>query len=167
MTGGNIIVECYGDGLLINQLGYKYLAVHSGIGQVAKQMNQYFNNRFALGIYDGDKTSVPTYFTKNIKANSIRHNVQLIKCEGKFHYGIKIIPAFEGFITEAGRIAGLSRVDFKLPGDEKQFRNLCKDKDIHKNQRMVNFVNAVIKKNPPPVEALKEAIEIAFKNRPK
>ncbi len=168
MAERNIIVECYGDSLLIKQMGYDCLPLHSGIGEVANQMNKYFKNRFVIGIYDSDKTSIPSYFTKKIHPLSLpKHNVQLIKCQGKFHYTIKIIPAFEGFITKAGLAAGYSRTDFKLPADEKEFRKLCKDMKLHKDSRMINFINAIIAQNPPQIKALREAINSAKKNTPK
>jgi len=168
MAAEKIIVECYGDSLLIKQMGYDYLEGHSGIGQVANRMNKYFNNRFALGVIDNDKTSLPKYFKENIKIlGGIGNKVQLIKCEGHAHYVIKIMPAFEGFISGAAKEALYNRIDFGLPASDKQFKELCKDKNLHKNQKMVNFINAVINKNPPSIKAIRDAINFAMNNKPK
>jgi hypothetical protein len=169
MAGEKIIVECYGDSLLIKQLKHEYLADHSSIGQVANRMIGYFENRFALAVIDSDKALGPGYFKKeNLKvAGNAINGVQLYKCKGKYHYVIKIVPAFEGFILAAAEEADFDRGKFKLPADEKEFRKICKRSDLHANQRMVNFVNAIVTTNPPSIKALRLAIAEAFKNKPR
>jgi hypothetical protein len=169
MSDSKIIVECYGDSLLIKQLKLEYLADHSSIGQVANRMIGYFENRFALAVIDSDKALGPGYFKKeNLKVvGKASNSVQLYKCKGKYHYVIKIVPAFEGFILAAAEEAGYKRKRFKLPPSDKEFRKLCKDEDLHKNQRMVSFVNAIVTKDPPSIKSLRAAIAEAFKNRPK
>ena len=160
----NIIVECYGDTLLVKQLHFSPLAVHSGIGQVANLMKKYHKNRLAIGIIDNDKTSIPRYF-QEFRQVSRTNALIFLKHPAQNHYLIKIAPAFERFITNAANEVGVNKTDYRLPPNDKNFRDITKDEKLSKNQNFVNFLNAVIANNPSAIQDLRNCINEAINIR--
>jgi hypothetical protein len=157
-----IIVECYGDNLLIKQLKYEVIEVHSGINEVGRLMQDYKGNRLSIGIIDADKKIFSKYLQsfKEIKKDS---NIIFNKHADKNHYLIKICPAFEKFILQAANEVNVTRQKHKLPINDKAFYKLVKSREVKKNQNFINFVNAIVAKNPPSIAFLQKCINEAAK----
>ena len=155
-------MECHGDNLLITQMKYEVLEGHSGINEVGNLMSKYKGNRLSLGIIDADKKVLSEYL-KTFKESKRKANVIYLKHPDNNHYLIKISPAFEKFILQAANDAGIERAKHKLPISDKEFFKVAKSWNLRKNQHFINFINAIVAKNPPSIQFLRKCIEDAAK----
>ncbi|MFM2307857.1 MAG: hypothetical protein RLZZ367_2526 [Bacteroidota bacterium] len=151
----NVLAECYGDTLLVKQLKFNYIEYHSGIGEVARQMQRYFDNRKAIAIIDNDKHSVPSYFTKECNPLKNENGIVVMKHKKQEHYVIKISPAFEEFINDCAVSCGMELFE----KDKKKFKEITKDSKLHQNQKFINYLNKLIAQNPNGIKTLRNIVD--------
>lgn len=147
-----VLPECYGDTLLIDILGFKNPNHQFSISEVAKTMSGKFSDRLAIGVVDDDKKNKPGYFSE-FKMIEEKHGLILKKHPDKKHYLIFLCPAFESWIWKHANNLDIDSTRFKIR-DFDHFKNLTKSQNVHKNENVKQFLNALKQKNNSPLNTL-------------
>ena len=156
---GRIITECYCDSLLIELL-IRIIPNHqtNGIGGVLQIMNKHFNNQVAVGIIDNDENlkKYKASFFNEFSHEKSANNLILKKHPKRKNYLIMMSPALEKFLLAAASNCGIPKNE--IPFSEKQLKVLSKSIHAGNNQKLKQFINRIIQKNPKETETLKEWI---------
>lgn len=148
-----ILPECYADTLLIEILCRKIPNHQLSIGEVANAMlHKSYKNQLAIGVIDADKKK-PAYFLEFNMIESF-DNIELKQHPDKKHYAIIIAPAFELFVKNAADEVEVDLATFGFK-DMKQFRNICKNINVGKNQQIKQLLNTINQKQAPSTEQIK------------
>ena len=150
-----VIPECHADTLLIRLLGFERPTHKDGIGGVANVMKKNYKNRAAVGVVDDDNKT-PTYF-KSFEVEKRSNNFIFKYLPHEKRYLVVVTPAFESCMFN---IAGKLGVNPEKYGFKsmKQFKNAAKDKNVHNNQNVKQFLNTLIQKKDSPLKEVKEWI---------
>lgn len=152
-----VLPECDGDTLMINLLGFKNPNHQFGISVVAKAMQENFATRIAVGIVDNDKKNHPKYFS-SFEILDEKHNLILKKHPTKKHYLIFLNPAFDTWIWNHAIDNNIDPSRFKIR-DFKYFMKLTKNQNVHKNENVRQFINALKQKKNSPLNTLENWIK--------
>jgi hypothetical protein len=148
-----VVPECYADTLLVEMLGFERPNHQLGIGKVFGSLNKSFQGRVAVGIIDNDKVKPKDLDT--FERISEEHGIKrLIK--GK-HSILVICPAFEDWIFENARIAGVNPEQYGFK-NRKSLEGACKKVDAKRNESLKQFFNTLKQKQPPGFLQLKRWI---------
>jgi hypothetical protein len=147
-----VLPECYGDTLLIDILGFKNPNHQFGISVVAQVMLDKFSNRLAIGVVDDDKKNHPKYFSE-FELIEEKDNLILKKHPDKKHYLIFFCPAFETWIWNHSNDLGVDPTRFNIR-DFKRFKTLTKSQNVHENENIKQFLNALKQKKGSPLKTI-------------
>ena len=152
-----ILPECFADTLLIEtlvptQVGYNHK--HSCTA-VAKEMKTgQLQDKFALGIIDKDKDSLP--YLKEFEVLSIcESGLILLKHKEKHHYFIQINPALEKWILSICEKAGINIEEFGLEHSLSGLKKHTKSVASIKDKKLKNTF-AAINERAADVEEVKK-----------
>lgn len=155
-------MECFGDNLLVQKLGYVKDDNHSSIGEVANRMRTKYSNERVLGIIDNNvpQDQTPRYFDNFYEIKRI-HAVHFLRHKTEDRYLIRINIDFEDFLM---RIEKESKVKPFAPTRSK-LESITKDQNIDLNKRFVKHIENLIKEEPSSIKFLTSCIEEARKAR--
>jgi len=152
IDGSSVIPECHADTLLIRLLGFERPTHKEGIGGVANVMKKDYKNRIAVGVVDDDN-KIPTYF-KSFEVEKRGNHFIFRYLPQQKHYLLVVTPAFESCIFNIAEEIKISPEKYGFKS-AKQFRNAAKDKNVHKNQNVKQFLNTLIQKKDSPLKEVK------------
>jgi len=148
----SVIPECHADTLLIRLLGFERPTHKEGIGGVANVMKKDYKNRAAVGVVDDDNKT-PTYF-KSFEVEKRRNNFIFKYLPHEKHCLLVVTPAFESCIFNIAEELRVNPADYGFKS-MKQFKNATKDKNVHNNQNVKQFLNTLIQKKDSPLKEVK------------
>lgn len=149
IDNSSVIPECHADTLLICLLGFEHPTHKEGIGGVANVMKKSYKNRIAVGVVDDDN-KIPTYF-KSFEVEKHSNNFIFKYLPEQKHYLVVVTPAFEKCIFNIAEQLEVKPEKYGFKS-AKQFRNAAKDKNVHKNQNVKQFLNTLIQKKDSPLK---------------
>ena len=137
-----VIPECYIDTNLVETLACPCGCNHQkGCNQVAKIMQEKFNDRFAVGIIDADKRR-PRYLEEFEVIGSSEH-LMLLHHHSRPHFIILVKPAADGFILACAEKTGVDLKDFGLAPILKDFTEQTKNVMSNKDPRFKRLFHAI------------------------
>ena len=160
-----VLPECYVDTCFIETIvppdnGYNH---QKGSPTVVKKMKERFSDRFALGIIDKDKNTLP--YLEEFSVVATKTNVELFKHRNRHHFFIIIRPAIEVFILTNATAAGISLPDFNLPDTLDELRHESKRVTSKKDVRFKALFKAMLAKDLEEIRQLVDWITY-LKNNP-
>jgi hypothetical protein len=153
-----ILVECFGDNLLIEKLGYDIDPDHFAISNVASRMMKNYKDVRVLGIIDNDEDAVPTYFREFVPIDQI-HSVLFFKHKSDNRYLIKINRDFEEFILRIEKEAKVK----PFRKTKSQLSAITKKDTVALHKPFNKHLDLLISKSPASIIFLKKCIERAKK----
>ena len=119
-----IIPECYADTNLVEYLIKSVCNHQKGCANVAKKMQEKYQNGFAIGIIDFDKKKVPYVDEFNVVAEN--DNLSVLRHRSRSHFIIFIKPAIEVFLMDSANQIGCKMSDFGFPDTLEGLKELTK-----------------------------------------
>lgn len=156
----NVLPECHADTLLIDLIGFKNPNHQPSIGAVANTMKDKMEKQLAIGVVDDDKRT-PKYFEKFEIVESKDGLIRKKHPDNKHHI-IVLQPAFEDWIFNAADDLGIDPKKYGI-SNKKYFRKITKDQNVHKNDNVKQFLNAIKQKKGSPMNTLKKWIDEILK----
>lgn len=152
-----IFPECDADTLLVELIRKKTPQHCFGNSRVAAQMEKRLNSRDThIGVVDSDKFKRTPHYLKTFKKEIATEKSGLIlrQKDKTNQYLVFIHPKFEPWIWKCAELAQLkpSRWGFNTID---QLYAVTKH-GAFENQRLKNFLNAIVQKNPPPINQLRK-----------
>lgn len=149
-----VIPECYVDTNLVETLvppKTRYNHQH-GCGTVAKRMQDYFSNAFALGIIDKDKNEIDYLKKFDLLINT--GSLFLYKHKEWHQYIIQISPGMEQFIMANAEAVGVDLSDYDLATDLDDLRKQSKTIRSKDDDRFKRLFKAIRKNGSPEFSLL-------------
>lgn len=146
-----VLPECHGDTLLIDLIGFKNPNHQPSIGAVANAMKDNFTNRLAIGVIDDDKKK-PNYF-EEFEMQKTKDNIIQKKLPNKKHYIIILQPALEEWVFNAAENLGIEPSKYGIK-NMRYFKKLTKNRNVHTNEKVIQFLNAIKQKKGSPMQTL-------------
>lgn len=150
-----VIAECYADTLFINMLLRTVIDHGANNDQVASKMKNNPTNNLVIGIIDNDKKK-PTYF-KEFMIKESKHGLYFSIHEHprKKHFFIIIDKAHEDFVLKCANQANLTQEKYAKFLNLDYLKKISKNIHVSSNEEYKNFLNAIIQKNPPSIDELR------------
>ncbi len=156
-----VFPECCADTILVELILQRGRPSHyHGINNVGQALIKYNKNDFIIGVIDTDKFKRPDpnieLFTVIVE-DKLRSEKLLIRKQPETNkHIIRIHPEFEPWIWDLAIECGINPNDeiYGFESIEKLY-TASKSVDVFDNQKFRKFVNAVILKNPPPIQTLR------------
>jgi hypothetical protein len=153
-----ILVECFGDNLLFEILGYGIDPDHFAISNVARRMMNNYKDVRVLGVIDNDIEAVPSYFREFLEIDQI-HSILFLKHKSEDRYLIKINRDFEEFILRIEKEAKVT----PFRKTKSQLEEVTKTSSVINNKKFIAHLQMLIHKNPPSIAFLRKCITEATK----
>lgn len=139
-------------------MGFERPTHEDSIGAVANAMKERYKNRVAVGVIDDDKGSIPKYFD-DFKVEKKTGNFIFKHLPDKKRFLVVVTPAFESCIFNIAEKLEVNPIQYGFKS-LKQFKNATKDENVHNNQNVKQFLNALIQKkdkdkNDSPLKRVK------------
>ena len=156
-----VFPECCADTILVQLILQRGRASHyHGINKVGQALIKHESNDFIIGLIDTDKFKRPDpnieLFTELID-DKLADEKLLIKRQPLTNkYIIRIHPEFEPWIWDLAFSCDVDPKDeiYGFDTIEKLY-HASKSEDVFDNAKFKKFVNAIITKNPPPIQTLR------------
>ncbi len=152
IDGRNINPECYADTLLISLMGFERPHHKLGIGEVADEMKRMSVGRVAVGMVDDDNR-IPDYF-KAFETESLNNYFIFKYLPQQKRYLLVVTPAFERCMFNIAEALEVNPEKYGFKS-EQQFRAITKNRNVHNNQNVKQFLNTLIQKKASPLQDVK------------
>ena len=157
MESSRIFTECHADTLVVSRILELPRVNHqANINAVLSSI--IVTKGKCIGVVDNDKRKPPEFNEFHLKDQV--SNISLYGFEKSRL--IVISPAIEGFLFDCAEEANIDPGKYKIH-NRKRLQQICKSINAAKNQNLLNFINTLKQKNPPPIATLKSWIQSAFK----
>jgi len=140
-----ILPECFADTLLIETLVPTYIGYNHkhSCTAVAKEMTKgKLIDRFALGIIDKDKDTIP-YLKEFLILAECESGLRLLRHKDKHHYMIQINPALEKWVLNVCKVAGINLEDYDLANDLEGLKKHTKSVVSIKDKKLRSLFEAI------------------------
>jgi hypothetical protein len=153
-----IFPECNADTLLVELIIKRGKPAHyKGISKVANAIEKFEHHHlFVVGVVDDDKfTRVPRYLNEfETVLDQKEDNIKVLRERGTQKHIIKIVPALEKWIWMVAEGCGIDAAQYGFDSWQYLKDNVTKDETIYQNTNFKKFINAIIAKNPQPIQTL-------------
>jgi len=123
-----ILVECYPDMILLEELGFFDVKHGRGKGNICNILRK---KRNCIGIVDEDPDSPQPRYMQILKErarNLQRHDITIIHDKTRSNCLIIIRPKLEDWILKTARLAGINVKDYGLPNDPLRLSEIISQK---------------------------------------
>ncbi len=156
-----LIPECYADTALIAILGYKNSNHQLGIGGVINVLKKLgYNNQIGIGIIDRDK-KMPSDVNNQYKKILTKGSIEIRQMPNTKKFLI-IHPNFETWTWDEGQRLNIL---YSEKADRKSYKDVCKDKNALKDNKLKNYLNKLKQANSE-IQELDIIIKDLIKNNP-
>ena len=148
-----IIAECHAETLLINLMGFKGPHHEQGINNVARKMSKDYKNKTAIGIIDNDKIRKDAYYKGFEVIERKRHFIFENKADTT-HFLVVNSPDLEKCMFNIAEELNVNPKDYGF-NSVKHFKKFTKNRNVHLNQNVKQFLNTLIQKKASPLQDVK------------
>ncbi|MBK9249389.1 MAG: hypothetical protein IPM69_15060 [Ignavibacteria bacterium] len=121
------------------------------------------NRGITVGIFDKNKKMRESVYISQFKVEDVNNGIQWLK-HPDIHdqHILYLFDGAEEWFLEAARQTQISPISYEIPEKLDKFKRRTKKLTIRQDNKMYQFIKAVVRENPPQVQTLRNYILAIF-----